>query len=174
MLRKFIAPALAATLVLGACGDSTTGPASTAELSDDYALMMFGEAGSALEGTMGAAGGPRPFDGRSGHPPLPPELALTDEQKAEIAALKAAFAEEHDAEIAALKAIFEAARAAREAGATREEVYAILITGRDIARELRPAVILLWASIWDVLTEEQQAWLREHRPARFPRPISRP
>jgi hypothetical protein len=174
MLRKILAPALAATLVLGACDDATTGPATASELNDDYALMMFGESGSALEGTMGPVAGPRPFDGRSGHPPLPEELALTDEQKAEIAALKAAFAETHDEEIAALKAIFEAARAARNAGASREEVFAILITGRDIARELRPDVLALWAAIWDVLTEEQKAWLREHRPARFPRPISRP
>jgi hypothetical protein len=169
MIRRLFVPALAATLLLGACDDATTAP-TAAEVNDDYALMMFGESGAALEGTMGTDA--QHFDGRHGHPSLPEELALTEEQKAEIQALKDAFKEAHAEEIAALKAIFEAARAARIAGASREEIRAILLTARPIALELRPDVVALWTAIWDVLTEEQQAWLIEHRPRRFPPPIS--
>jgi hypothetical protein len=45
MLKRLFAPALAATLFLGACDTATTDPsASTADqVNDDYALMMFGE-----------------------------------------------------------------------------------------------------------------------------------
>lgn len=172
MLKRLFAPALAATLFLGACDTATTDPsASTADqVNDDYALMMFGESGAALAGTMGTDA--QSFDGRHAHPSLPEELALTEEQKAAIQALRDAFKEEHAEEIAALKAIFESARAARIAGASREEVHAILLTARPIARELRPDVVALWTAIWDVLTEEQQAWLIEHRPRRFPPPIA--
>jgi Spy/CpxP family protein refolding chaperone len=172
MMRKLMVPALAATLVLGACDSGPTEP--TATMNDDYALLMFGESGTALENTMGPQPGPRPFDGRSGIPPLPPELALTDEQKAEILALREAFKTAHETEIAALKAIFEQARAARQAGATREEVFAILLQGREIARALRPAVWELHLAVRAVLTDEQRAWILEHRPRRFPPPIARP
>jgi Spy/CpxP family protein refolding chaperone len=170
MLRKLLLPTLVAALTLGACDDAATAP-TAAVMDDDYALVMFGESGSALEGTMGPQHGPRPFDGRSGIPPLPPELALTDEQKAEILALREAFRAEHEAELEALKAIFEEARAARQAGATRLEVRAILIEGRLIAQALRPAVWELHLAIRDVLTEEQKAWILEHRPRRFPPPV---
>jgi len=170
--RTLIAPALLATLALAACENASTDP-STATLEDDYAIAMFGEAGSALEGTMGPQAG-RPFDGRSGHPLLPPDLALSEEQKAEIQALREAFRTEHIEALEALKAVFMEARAARQAGATRLEVREILIQGREIAQGLRPAVIELWQAIWDVLTEEQQAWLIEHRPRRFPPPIAQP
>jgi Spy/CpxP family protein refolding chaperone len=169
MRRRLFIPALAATLVLGACDDATTAP-TAAEVNQDYALQMFGEAGAALEGTMGSDA--RHFDGRHAHPSLPEELALTEEQKAEIQALREAFKAEHAEEIAAMKAIFESARAARIAGASREEIRAILLTARPIARELRPDVLALWNAIWGVLTEEQQAWLIEHRPRRFPPPIA--
>jgi Spy/CpxP family protein refolding chaperone len=172
MLKRLFAPALAATMFLGACGTATTdltGP-SADQVNDDYALLMFGESGAALSGTMGTDA--QSFDGRHAHPSLPEELALTEEQKAAIQALKDAFKAAHAEEISALKAIFESARAARIAGASREEVHAILLTGRDIARELRPDVVALWTAIWDVLTDEQKAWLLEHRARRFPPPIA--
>lgn len=173
MLRKMFIPALAATLVLAACDDATTAPTAST-MQSDYALMMFGESGSALQGTMGPQAGSHPFDGRSGIPPLPPELALTEEQKAEIQALREAFRAEHETELEALKAIFLEARAARQAGATRAEVYAILVQGREIAQALRPAVWELHLDIRGVLTAEQLAWIIEHRPRRFPTPITQP
>ena len=63
MLRKLIAPALAATLVLAAC-ESSTAPAATTS-DDDFALVMFGEAGTSLENTMGPQAGARPDQGGS-------------------------------------------------------------------------------------------------------------
>jgi Spy/CpxP family protein refolding chaperone len=150
---------VAATMLVG-CSDST-GPTTTADDSD-FALVAYGAAGAALEGTMGPQGD-RPFDGRTSGPPLPAELALTDEQRAEIAALRNNFRTTHQADLDALKALFQEARAAREAGATREEVRAILAAGRPIVEALRPAVHALHLAILEVLTEEQRAWLAEHR-----------
>jgi hypothetical protein len=134
--------------------------------------MMFGEAGSALQGTMGPQDGPRPFDGRTCWPSLPEELQLTEEQLTAIQDLRLAFRAEHEDELEALKAVFMEARAARAAGATREEVRAILVGGKEIAMGLRLDVIDLHIAIWGVLTDEQKAWLIEHRPRRFPPPIA--
>jgi Spy/CpxP family protein refolding chaperone len=173
MLRKLLLPTLVATLTLGACDDAATAPTAAA-MDDDYALVMFGEPGSALEGTMGPQPGPRPFDGRSRFQHLPDSIALTDEQKAEILALREAFRTEHQEQIDSLKAIFEEARAARQAGATRLEVRAILLRARIVAMGMRLDVLELWNAIWDVLTPEQQAWLIEHRPRRLPPPIAGP
>jgi Spy/CpxP family protein refolding chaperone len=131
-------------------------------IDDDFALVMFGESGAALESSLGPQGG-RPFDGRTAGPPLPDELALTDEQRAEIAALRAAFRTEHQTDLDALRAIFEEARAARAAGATRDEVHAILEGGRDIAGGLREDVQALHAAIRDVFTADQLAWIEANR-----------
>lgn len=172
MNHKLLIPALAATLALGACSDSPTeAPVGQA---DDYALQMFGEPGTALEGTFGDQPGDRPFDGRTGRPVLPDSLALTDEQRDSIATLRATFRAEHAAQIDALQAIFEEAREARQAGASREEVREILLEGRLIAIDLRFDVIALHEAIWDVFTEAQQRWIAAHKPRRFPRPIGRP
>ena len=140
--------------------DSGTDPTAASE--DDYALVVFGASGYALESSLGPQGG-RPFDGRTGGFRLPPDLALTDEQRAEIAALREEFRIEHQETLDALRAIFEEARAAREAGATREEVRAILDDGRDIAQALRPDVEALHEAIFGVLTDEQQEWIETHR-----------
>lgn len=171
MLRRFLVPVLAVAVTVTACDTGVTGVESAA-YADDYALVMFGEAGSALEGTMGTQSGPRPFDGRTGRRELPDSLKLTEEQKAEIAALREAFRTEHAAELEALKAIFEEARAARDAGATREEIHAILAQGREIREALREDVRALHEAIRAVLTPEQLAWLEANRP--FPRPRPRP
>lgn len=172
MLHRLMVPAAVAVLGLAACDTAPTDALGESALSDDYALAMFGEAGSALEGTMGPQAGPRPFDGRSGRPELPDALKLTDEQKSEMQALREAFRLEHAEALDALRAIFDEARTARQNGATREEVRAILAEGRDIAVALRPFVHELHHALWDVLTEAQQAWIRAHRPRRFPRPMA--
>jgi len=174
MLRRFIAPAvLAVSLGLAAC-ESSTAPTQQAA-DEDYALVMFGEAGSSLEGTMGTppARG-RPFDGRSYRRPFPDSIALSEEQKAEIAALREAFRTEHAAELDALKAIFEEAKAAREAGATREEVRAILAEGRDLATAIRVDLVDLHYAIWNVYTPSQKAWIVSHRPRRMGPPMVGP
>ena len=170
MLKRLLVPVMAVSLTLGACVEGSVAPASSV-LEQDYALLVFGETGQALEGTMGPQDSTRPYDGRTGRPPLPDSLKLTDEQKAEIAALRTTFREAHAEELAALKAIFEEARAARVAGATREEVHAIIAEGRPIAEALRPAVHELHFKILNVFTEAQRAWLFQHRPRRMPRPM---
>ena len=163
MLRKFIAPALVATLVLAACDQASTEPAAT-QTDEDYALVMFGEAGSSLEGTMGSQPATRPFDGRTFRRPFPDS----------IAALRAAFRAAHAAQIDSLKAIFEQARAAKEAGATREEIRAILATGRPLATALRVDVVDLHYAVWQVYTPAQKAWIVSHRPRRPPTPMAGP
>lgn len=173
MLRRLIAPTLAASLLLAACDRAPTETAPAA--ADDYALVMFGEAGASLEGTMGTAPTTGPFDGGSAFHRLPERLALSEAQIAAIRALREAFRTAHQAELTALRAIFQQARAAREGGATREEVHAILIQGRTIAVALRPAVLALHLAVWNQLTEAQRSWLRaNHRLHHLPRPIAGP
>ena len=173
MLRKFIAPALVATLVLAACDQASTEPAAT-QTDEDYALVMFGEAGSSLEGTMGSQPATRPFDGRTFRRPFPDSIALSQTQIDSIAALRAAFRAAHAPQIDSLKAIFEQARAAKDAGATREEIRAILVTGRPLAIALRVDVVDLHYAVWQVYTPAQKAWIVSHRPRRPPTPMAGP
>jgi hypothetical protein len=170
MLRRLLLPTLAASLVLAACAESPFGTSVTS--TDDFALVMFGEEGAALEGTLGTETGPRPFDGRSIRPVFPDSIALSDEQRAEMLALRMAFRAEHEAELDALRDIFQEARLARLGGASREEVRAILATGRPLAEALRPDVRALHEALRAVLTDEQRAWLAANRPPRRfgPRP----
>ena len=172
MLRKMIAPALAAVLLLAACEQSPTGITAASD-TDDYALLMFGEAGSALEGTMGSAPTGSPFDGSTAFHGLPENLRLSAEQIAAIRALREAFRAEHQDEITAMRAIFMRARAAKEAGATRLEVHEILMEGRAAAIALRPFVFALHQATWNLLTDAQKTWLLENRRRPLvPRPIA--
>jgi Spy/CpxP family protein refolding chaperone len=167
MLRRLLLlPTLSAALLLAACDESVTG--STA-VTDDFALVMFGAEGEALEGTMGPQG-PQPFDGRSIRPLLPDSLALSDDQRAQMLALRMAFRAEHEAQLDSLRTIFQQARQARLTGASREEVLAILQTGRPIAQALRPEVQALHQALRAVLTDAQRAWLDANRPQRRFRP----
>lgn len=173
MLRKFIAPALAVTLVLAACDQGSTAPAAT-EVDNDYALVMFGEVGSSLEGTMGTQPARGPFDGRSFRREFPDSIKLSPTQIEAIAALRAAFRTAHAVQLDSLKAIFQAARAAKEAGATREEIQAILVTGRPIGLALRVDLVDLHYAVWQVFTPAQKAWIVAHRPRRMPTPMAPP
>jgi hypothetical protein len=158
-----IGAAATTMFALAACSNDATDPQDSAIVATDYSLVMFGSAGAALEGTLGPQGG-RPFDGRTGAPPFPDSLKLSDEQKAEIEALRTAFRTEHQTELDQLRAIFDEARDARDGGATREEVRAILEDGHSIGEALRDDVQALHAAIRDVFTDEQIAWLESHRP----------
>lgn len=160
MLKRLMLPTLAAALVVGACAESPTAAVSS---PDDYALVVFGETGSALEGTMGDQPASRPFDGRSGRRGFPPGLELSEEQIAEMRALRQAFRSEHAETLDALRAIFEEARAAHQAGATREEVRAILETARPLVEQLRPHVRALHDALRAVLTDAQREWLDSRR-----------
>jgi len=163
MFRFRAVPALAAVLLLGACDLLPTGNDQVA-LADDYALVLFGEAGTSLEGTLGPQAPHHATDGRSGRVPLPDSLALTQTQRDSIDGLKAAFKAANAEPLAQLKAIFDEARAARQAGKTRDEVRAILEEARPIRDALRPAVEALHAAIRAVFTDAQRAWLEANRP----------
>lgn len=82
---------------------------------------------------------------------------LTDEQIAEIRALKQAFTEAVADELAAIKAAHQEARAAKEAGASAEEIRAILASVKDELEAVRQAEQRLHEAILDVLTPEQRA-----------------
>ncbi|MGH9786380.1 MAG: Spy/CpxP family protein refolding chaperone [Terriglobia bacterium] len=82
---------------------------------------------------------------------------LTDEQIAEIRALKQAFVEAVADELAAIKAAHQEARAAKEAGASAEEIRAILATVKDEMEAVRQAEQRLHDAIMEVLTPDQRA-----------------
>jgi Spy/CpxP family protein refolding chaperone len=154
--------ALIAAVALGVAACESN-PADPSTLDADYALVLFGNAGGALETTLGPQG-PHAFDGRSRGPSrLPAELALTSQQITQIRALRDAFQAANASKLAALKGVMEKAKAARGAGKTREELRAILVEARPIAESLRAAVEALHDSIEAVLTADQRAWLDEHR-----------
>jgi Spy/CpxP family protein refolding chaperone len=90
---------------------------------------------------------------------------LTDEQVAEIRALKQAFVEAVADELAAIKAAHQEARAAKQAGASAEEIRAILASVKDELEAVRQAEARLMSAILDVLTPEQRRrWciVRQH------------
>ena len=82
---------------------------------------------------------------------------LTDEQIAKIRALTQAFQAEVADEMAAIKEAHQKARAAKEAGATPDEIRAILATVQDEMEAVRTAEQRLEKAILDVLTPEQRA-----------------
>ncbi len=132
--------------------------------AEDYSLVMFGEQGSSLEGTMGTQSAGHPVDGRTGAASLPDSLKLTPNQIAAIKLLRDNFKEANKYRLDSLHNIFTRARDARRNGATREQVHAILVTARPIAQTLRPAVFQLHVAIRAVFTPAQRAWLDAHRP----------
>ena len=81
---------------------------------------------------------------------------LTDEQIAQIRALKQAFMEAIADEVAAIKAAHQEAREAKQAGASAEEIRAILATVKDELDALRRAEARLQDAIQDVLTPDQR------------------
>ena len=132
--------------------------------AEDYSLVLFGEQGASLEGTMGTQPAGHPVDGRTGVAPLPDSLKLTAQQIAAIKLLRDNFKEANKARLDSLHNIFTRARDARRNGATREQVHAILVTARPIAQALRPAVFQLHVAIRAVFTPAQRAWLDANRP----------
>ena len=84
----------------------------------------------------------------------PPQL--TEEQIAQIRALQQAFKEATADEMAAIKAAHEAAREAHQAGASAEEIRAILAGVKDEMEAVRQAEQRLMDAIQEVLTPEQR------------------
>jgi Spy/CpxP family protein refolding chaperone len=85
------------------------------------------------------------------------DARLTDEQKTQITALIAAFETANEADLAAIKAVFEEARAAHQAGATREQISTILQKARAPMERIRAAQRQLDADIRALLTPAQLA-----------------
>ena len=106
----------------------------------------------------GAQGGGR----RGGGPPGGGRCAmtadsLTDNQKGQVRALSDAFAKAHAAQLDSLKTISEAARTARQAGKTPDEVRAIMEQGKPIADALAPAQKEFRETVVTYLTPAQLA-----------------
>lgn len=112
---------------------------------------------------MGAANGQGPGAA------LPDNLKLSDAQKAQIEALVTAFQAANKTDLDAMKAAMVAARAAKQAGKTHDEVKAILETAKAAAERVRAKGEALRAAINNVLTAAQRAWLEAHKPDHPPR-----
>jgi Spy/CpxP family protein refolding chaperone len=147
--------------LLSACATPTE-PTIPAE---DYSLVIFGETGAALEGTLGEQNREHPTDGRTGgFGRLPDSLKITATQAAAIKALRDQFRETHEEQLIALRNVFEQARAARRGGATHEEVRTTLLQARPITEALREPTRQLHVAIFAVLKPAQRVWLNAHRP----------
>jgi Spy/CpxP family protein refolding chaperone len=84
-------------------------------------------------------------------------IRLTDAQHTQITALIASFETANRADLEAIKAVHEEARAAREAGASRERIAEILKKAEAPMRRIRAAQEALQAAIRAVLTPAQVA-----------------
>jgi signal transduction histidine kinase len=78
------------------------------------------------------------------------------DQIAEIRALREAFRTAIADDLALIKQVHEQARAAHQAGATREEIHGILATAHDAIERVRAAERQLHQDLLEVLTEEQR------------------
>jgi Spy/CpxP family protein refolding chaperone len=146
---------LCLTLSLGfaACEQDTTAPADFS-MTDELADLSYSD--------MNASNPLNP-----GVPPiwhLPPDLALSSAQEAQIRALIEQFRDATRADREAMGAILREARAAALAGKSRDEIRAILQQAEPIRQRLAAAEATLRTGILAVLTPAQKAWLDSHRP----------
>jgi Spy/CpxP family protein refolding chaperone len=175
-------PILASAAVLYACSEPTSPNVNDQIAAMDPVVVAFAATQGLPGGPIGERNGPpfmggMPFagapasaaDGRGPGAAFPDSIKLSDAQKAQIAALVAAFTAANAADLAAMKAAHEAARAAHQAGKSREEIKAILDGAKPAAERVRSAAEALRTGIQNVLTPAQRAWLDAHRPDRPPR-----
>ena len=101
-------------------------------------------------GGPGRMGGPPPMCRQGAD-------SLSDTQKAQVKTLSEAFMAAHKPQLDSLRAIMEAARAAREAGKTPDEIRAIMEQGRAINEELAPARKDYHEAVVKLLTAQQVA-----------------
>jgi Spy/CpxP family protein refolding chaperone len=156
-MRKMLFTLLAA-VTLAACNDDSVRP------TDDESLLLLDDAAVLAYGAMDMAHPGSHYIARLHR--LPDHLKLTTEQQSLIRALLQAFAETTKADREALAAVMQRARAAIQAGQSRDEVRAILAEGDPIRRRLHEAEQNLHSQIEAVLTAEQKAWLAANGPAR--------
>lgn len=156
MMRRILAVAALGIASLTACSKETVAPADFVELDADVTFLVPDYALSAASVVDGAG---------IGAARLPRALQLTDEQKAEIAALHEAFREDHADEIAELHAIEEQVRELRRSRGSREEIRALLAQAKPILGQLVADFAELRRAIWNVYTDEQKAWIESHKRA---------
>ncbi len=137
---------------VAACAEDATSPEPDVQLFEDAAVLAYGSMDMAYPGDR--------FFAKLQS--LPDRIALTPQQVEAIRALVQAFQEATAEDKAALAAIHEEARAAKQAGATPEEIRAILAQGHEIRARLHEAERQLHADILALLTPEQVAWLARH------------
>lgn len=152
-MKLRIAALFAAVAFASACDNAATGPNAARE----SALLQFDAQATMDSATLVPRGPAYDTEGP------PDSLKLTDAQKAAIKALHDAFAAAHKTQFDQLKAIRDEARAAIQAGKTREEVRAILEKSRVIMESMKADFEALRAAIAAVLTPAQQAWAAAHR-----------
>jgi Spy/CpxP family protein refolding chaperone len=96
----------------------------------------------AVAATAGAQGNGGPPGGRGRGGPggrcAATADSLTDTQKQQVRALTQSFAQTHAAQLDSIRAIMDAARAAREAGKSQDEIRAIMESGKPINDALAP------------------------------------
>ncbi len=154
-MRRIALMALAA-MSLGACSNDSTAP-SQLDLS-----LEAGAFGTAI--TMNGGYDAGLFQERLINA-LPDEIKLSDDQRASIRSLVQAFEASTKEDRQALGAILKKAREAGAAGKSRTEIEEILRTGAAYRERLGAAERKLVRDIEAVLTEEQRAWIRAHKPA---------
>jgi Spy/CpxP family protein refolding chaperone len=84
-------------------------------------------------------------------------VALTDAQRTEISALYATFQQDHSADLETIRTTLTRARAAHLAGASREEIHAILLEAQPAMQRITAAHFQLAAAVFALLTPEQIA-----------------
>jgi Spy/CpxP family protein refolding chaperone len=155
MRFRILTLALGGAVVMSACGGDVSSPLAAVtdrggaiDLMPDFEIS----AASVMDG------------GGVGASMLPDSLQLTADQKAQIQALHEAFKAANQAEMDALRAIEAEARAARQAGKTREDVRAIMAKAAPILDRLHLAFARLQLAILAIYTPAQRAWVASHQP----------
>ena len=165
MKMSRLLPLVAGLALVASCDRSPTqsSPLADVNLVDPYVLTFNATNGLPGEPFFSQGPGSRP-DARGPGAPFPDSLKLTDAQKAQMQALRDAFAAAHASDLAALDAIQKQARDAIKAGKSRDELKAIFDTTKPILDRLKPAFDALATAIGNVLTPAQKAWIASHKP----------
>lgn len=182
LLRWTTMAAAAAAVFAVACAEPTSPNVDQTIEEMDPVVATFAATQGLPGGPIGQHNGPPfmgglPFTGAPGSAAngrgpgaaFPDSLKLTDAQRTQITALVAAFTAANAPDLAAMKAAHQAAREARRAGKSRDEIKKILDGAKPAAERVRHAAEALRTAIGNVLTAAQRAWLEAHKPDHRPR-----